>query len=132
MIYTVILHNHSYNLPAKTLAVTELLDNAAGVDNMTGLSTRDKYKIVMDAVIDVLGRDNVVEAIGSDKIDEVDLNEITLSFRKIVDAYNKPLEEYTKNGQRANLENLPLEEISKLADAAKAINNFQTIQGGKK
>lgn len=28
MIYTVILHNHSYDLPAKTLAITEKLDNA--------------------------------------------------------------------------------------------------------
>lgn len=132
MIYTVILHNHSYNLPAKTLAVTELLDNAAAVDSMAGLSIRDKYKVVMDAVIAVLGRDNVVEAIGSDKMDEIDLNEITLTFRKIVDAYNKPLEEYTKNSNRASLEDLPLEEIAKLADAAKTIDSFQTVQGGKK
>lgn len=124
MIYTVILHNHSYDLPAKTLAVTEKLDNAGGVDAIPGLSTREKYKIVLQCVIDVLGRDNVKEALGSDKLEEVDLSEVTLTFRKIVDAYNKPLEEYAANSNRASLDNLPIDQIVALADAARKVSDL--------
>ena len=81
MIYTVILHSHSYDLPAKTLAVTEKLDSAGRVDDIPGMSTREKYKVVLQCVIDILGRDNVKEALGSDKLEEVDLSEVTLTFR---------------------------------------------------
>lgn len=132
MIYTVILHNHSYDLPAKTLTITEKLDNAAGVDQMAGLSTREKYKIVLDCVVDVLGADNVKEAIGSCKVEDVDLNDITLTFRKIVDAYNKPLQEYSMNANRADLESLPLDQITALAEAVKSVSAMQAAAPVKK
>ena len=76
MIYTVILHNHSYDLPAKTLAITEKLDNAAGVDQMAGLSTREKYKVVLGCDVDVLGAENVKEAIGSCKVLPVPVSDV--------------------------------------------------------
>ena len=123
MIYTVILHNHSYDLPAKTLAITEKLDNAAGVDQMAGLSTREKYKVVLDCVVDVLGAENVKEAIGSCKVEEVDLNDITLTFRKIVDAYNRPVQDYVNARGRGALEGMPLQEMTALANAATQILN---------
>lgn len=132
MIYTVILHNHSYDLPAKTLVITEKLDNAAGVDQMAGLSTREKYKVVLDCVVEVLGAENVKEAIGSCKVEEVDLNDITLTFRKIVDAYNKPLQEYSMNANRADLESLPLDQITALAEAAKSVSAMQAAAPVKK
>lgn len=121
MIYTVILHSHSYDLPAKTLAVTEKIEHAGSVDGMAGLSTREKYKIVLDCIIDLLGQDAVKEALGSAKLTEVDLSEVTLTFRKIVDAYNKPLEEYNANTNRAALDNLPIDQIVALADASKKV-----------
>ena len=132
MIYTVILHNHSYDLPEKTLAITEKLDNAAGVDQMAGLSTREKYKVVLGCIVDVLGAENVKEAIGSCKVEEVDLNDITLTFRKIVDAYNKPLQEYSMNANRADLESLPLDQITALAEAAKSVSAMQAAAPVKK
>ena len=41
MFYTVIIDDRSYDLPKKTLAVTEMLDKAADVDKLKN-STRDK------------------------------------------------------------------------------------------
>ncbi len=127
MIYTVILHNHSYDLPAKTLTLAEKLDNAGQVDSKAGLSTREKYKIVLNCVIDILGRDAVKEALGSDKLDEVDLSEVTLAFRKIVDAYNKPLEEYNANMNRASLETLPIDQLVALAEASKGVASLAEL-----
>ena len=131
MTYTVILQNRSYDLPVKTIAVTEKLDNAASVDSQP-LPLKEKFRIVLSCVVDILGKDNAAEALGSTNLDEVDLTEVTLAFRKIVDAYNKPLQEYSDDKNRSGLEGLPIEQLKEVADAVRAIDGLQVAQGGKK
>ena len=122
MIYTVIIDDRSYDLPKKTLAVTEILDKAAGVDKLK-ISTRDKYKRVLDCIVAILGPENTAEALGSTDLNELDLTDVTLAFRKIVDAYNRPVQDYVNASGLGALSSFPIEELTKLANAATQVVN---------
>ena len=122
MTYTVIINDRSYDLPKKTLAITEALDQTAKVDELN-ISTREKYRKVLDCIISLLGKEAVVEAIGSTDLNEVDLSEVTIAFRKSVDAYNRPVQDYINASGRGAFEGLPIDQMTNLANAATQILN---------
>lgn len=121
MIYTVIINDRSYDLPKKTMAVTEELEKTAKIDEVKNLSTREKYKKVLDCVVSLIGTDNVKEALGSIDINEVDLSDVTIAFRKIVDAYNKPVQDYNMANSLSSLDSLPIGRLTELANATTQI-----------
>ena len=122
MIYTVIINDRSYDLPKKTLAITEALEQTAKVDELS-IPTREKYRKVLDCVISLLGKEAVVEALGSTELNEVDLSEVTIAFRKIVDAYNRPVQDYVNASGRGALDSMPIDQMTNLANAATQILN---------
>lgn len=122
MIYTVIINDRSYDLPKKTMAVTEKLDATAQVDELD-IPVREKYRKVLDCVLAILGKEATEEALGSTDLNEVDLSEVTIAFRKIVDAYNRPVQDYVNASGRGALEGMPLQEMTALANAATQILN---------
>ena len=122
MIYTVIINDRSYDLPKKTLAITEALDQTAKVDELN-ISTREKYRKVLDCIISLLGKEAVAEVLGSTDLNEVDLSEVTIAFRKIVDAYNRTVQDYVNASGRGALEGLPIDQMTNLANAATQILN---------
>lgn len=122
MIYTVIINDRSYDLPKKTMAITEKLDQTAKVDELD-IPVREKYRKVLDCVLAILGKEATEEALGSTDLNEVDLSEVTIAFRKIVDAYNKPVQDYVNASGRGALEGMPLQEMTALANAATQILN---------
>lgn len=122
MIYTVIINDRSYDLPKKTLAITEALEQTAKVDELN-IPTREKYRKVLDCVLAILGKEATEEALGSTDLNEVDLSEVTITFRKIVDAYNRPVQDYVNASGRGALEGMPLQEMTALANAATQILN---------
>lgn len=124
MLYTVIINDHSFDLPKKTLAVTEKLENVIRTDTRAGVSLREKYKVTYDCVANLIGPENAAEAIGA-TIDDCDVNDITLAFRMIVDAYNKPLEDYKTDRSAGNLNRLPLDKLMTLVEAAKQVNKLE-------
>ena len=122
MIYTVIINDRSYDLPKKTLAITEALEQTAKVDELS-IPTREKYRKVLDCVISLLGKEAVAEALGSTELNELDLSEVTIAVRKIVDAYNRPVQDYVNASGRGALEGLPIDQMTNLANAATQILN---------
>lgn len=122
MIYTVIINDRSYDLPKKTLAITEALEQTAKVDELN-IPTREKYRKVLDCVLAILGKEATEEALGYTDLNEVDLSEVTITFRKIVDAYNRPVQDYVNASGRGALEGMPLQEMTALANAATQILN---------
>ena len=122
MIYTVIINDRSYDLPKKTLAITEALEQTANVDELS-IPTREKYRKVLDCVISLLGKEAVAEALGSTELNEVDLSEVTIAFRKIVDGYNKPVQDYVNASGRGALDGMPIDQMANLANAATKILN---------
>lgn len=122
MIYTVIINDRSYDLPKKIMAITEKLDQTAKVDELD-IPVREKYRKVLDCVLAILGKEATEEALGSTDLNEVDLSEVTIAFRKIVDAYNRPVQDYVNASGRGALEGMPLQEMTALANAATQILN---------
>lgn len=118
MVYTIIVGNRSYDLPKKTLEVTEQMEKVIETDKAVGIGIREKFNTVFSYEKDVLGADAVKEILGSDNLDEVDLSEVTILFNKIHDAYNKPITDYKVAKSREALNCLPIEKVVELAKAA--------------
>jgi len=119
MQYTVILKNRSYDLPTKTIKIAELLDETANVDNIKGLSIKERYQRVYESVKTLIGKENAKEVFEGEDINKIDLSEVTIAFRSIFDAYNKPLEDYEQKKRTAMFNELNISEMSKLVDMAK-------------
>jgi hypothetical protein len=118
MNYTVIINGQSYDLPKKTMKVVEEMDKVAQIDNVKGIGIRDKFKALFDFISNLVGKENAKEILGSDKLDEVDLSEVTLAFAKIKDAYDKPLEDYNTDKSFQKLNSIPTDKIVQLASVA--------------
>lgn len=118
MEYTVIINGQSYDLPKKTMKVVEEMDKVAKIDSVKGLSIRDKFKALYDFIVSLVGKDNAKEILGSEKLDEVDLSEVTLTFKKIMDAYDKPIDDYSSAQSFRKLDSIPIDKIVQLAKVA--------------
>ena len=126
MQYTVIMvNNHSYDLPPKTIKVVEELERIASIDSKTHLSLRDKFKAVFNSVAGFIGKENAIDLLGSDNFEEVDLNEVTIAYQKIVDAYSRPTEEYKLNETIKAFDNLPIDRMVSLANAADKLKSIE-------
>jgi len=118
MQYTVIINGQSYDLPKKTMKVVEEMDKVAQIDNVKGIGIRDKFKALFDFIGGLVGKEAAKEILGSDKLDDVDLSEVTLTFAKIKDAYDKPLEDYNTEKSFQKLNSIPTDKIVQLANVA--------------
>ena len=126
MQYTVIMaNNHSYDLPPKTIKVVEELERIASIDNQKNLSLRDKFKAVFNSVAGCIRKENAIDLLGSDNFEEVDLNEVTIAYQKIVDAYSRPTEEYKLNETIKAFDNLPIDRMVSLANAADKLKSIE-------
>lgn len=125
MKYTAIIDNHSYELPSKTMEVTEKLDEALKVDTRNDLSIRAKYQLLYDTVNDLLGAENAEKALGGNSLETVDLSNVTLAFRSIVDAYDKPVADYAAKKARERLAASQVDQVVKIAHAAQMMQNMK-------
>ena len=111
-----------YTLPAKTLRVVEDMDRVAKVDTIRDMPIRDKFDTILRFIVDLVGEANATEIFGSTLIDEVDLSMVTVVFRMIVDAYNKPITDYNARKSSEVFSSIPsdkIEKITRLAEVAK-------------
>lgn len=128
MEYTIITNGRSYDLPKKTLAVVEKIDNVLKVDETKGLSVRQKFEKLHSFVKEMVGEDNATEMFGSSNLSEIDLSEVTLATRKIIDAYEKPISDYNAEMQREKLDALPIDKIISMTKAAQTVANAQMMK----
>ena len=117
MEYTVIINNQSYDLPKKTIKIMEDMEKVSKIDSVKGLGIRDKFKTMFDFIESLVGTENAKEILGSDKLDEVDLCDVTLTFKKIIDAYDRPLIEYQSQQIEDKLRQLPMDKVSNITGA---------------
>lgn len=118
MEYNVIVNGKSYDLPKKTLEVMEKLDDVLKVDTIKGLSVRQKFEKLHGFMKDVVGEEKCREMFGSDDLEEIDLSELTVTIKKMLDAYDQPVNEYDIEKSKNQLNRLPLEKIISMAAAA--------------
>ena len=55
MEYTIIVDGRSYDLPKKTLVITEKLDDVLRVDSVKGLTVKQKFEKLDACVKDLVG-----------------------------------------------------------------------------
>ena len=127
MEYTVIVNRRSYDLPKKTIAMTEKIDDVLRVDELNA-PVKQKFDKLHSFVKDCIGAENAEEALGSANLSEIDLTELTLITRSIIDAYDKPISDYELKKQREKLEELPIEKITPLVKAAQSMANAQMMK----
>ena len=119
MVYTIISDDmQSYDLPNKTLKVVEKIEELMKADTNKNLSIREKYKKLHSFVVDMLGKENAKEILGADKLEEMDLSVLTITCRKIVDAYDKPIEEYNNGKMQRAFEEIPLDKVTEFMKVA--------------
>lgn len=128
MEYTIIVNGRSYDLPKKTVAVMEKMDDVLKVDTVKGLSVRQKFEKLHNFVKDVVGEEQATDMFGGANLAEIDLSEVTLAVKKIVDAYEKPIVDYDAEKRQMAFDKLPIE---KLVSLTKAAQTAAAVQGTK-
>ena len=124
MDYTIITNGRSYDLPKKTISVMNGLDEIMKIDHAPGLSLKQKYEKVHRFMKDLVGEENCKEMYGSDQLEEIDLSDLALSVKMVIDAYEKPLSDYEKEKNMEKLDNIPIEKIVSLTKAANTMASF--------
>ena len=119
MEYTVIVNGQSYDLPKKTMKVAEDIDKLLKADTDTKIALKDKYKKQHDFIKCLIGEDNAKEIFATDDINEIDLPEITLTVKKIIDAYDKPITDYYAEKSADRINSLPIDKIVELVKVTK-------------
>lgn len=120
--YSLIVDRKTYSLPAKNIRVVEEMERVAQVDSIRGMSVRDKFNTILRFIIELVGEDNAKEIFGSTLVEEVDLSMVTVVFRMIVDAYNKPIADYNARKSDEIFASIPsdkIEKVTKLAEMAR-------------
>lgn len=117
MEYTIIVNEQSYDLPKKTVSVMSELDEVLKVDSNTKLSVKQKYEKLHNFMKHLVGDEAAKEMFGSENLNEIDLSELTLAVKKVVDAYDKPIAEYDTDKNVSKFDTLPIEKIVALSKA---------------
>lgn len=126
MEYTVIINSRSYDLPKKTVAVMEKLDEVLKVDS-SKLSTRQKFEKLHRFVKEIVGEENAQEMLGTDNLNEMDVSDLTLAILKINDAYERPISDYQTDKMRESIDSIPTEKIASLTKSVQTITNAQNL-----
>ena len=127
MEYTIIVDGRSYDLPKKTVAVMDKLDEVLKVDSRPNLTVRQKYEKLHSFVKELLGEENAKELFGSDNLSEIDLSELSLTVLKINDAYDQPLADYRMDKMCESMSSIPTEKIVSLTKSMQSIANAQNL-----
>ncbi len=126
MEYTVIVNGKSYDLPKKTIAVAESLEEVLKVDS-TNLKIRQKMEKLHRFSKDLLGEDNVKEILGTDDLEEADTSALAMLVLNINEAYEKPVTEYRTDKMREAFNGIPTEKLSSLTKSMQAVMNAQEL-----
>ena len=126
MEYTVIVNGKSYDLPKKTIAVAESLDEVLKVDS-TNLKIRQKMEMLHRFSKNILGEENVKEILGTDDFEKADTSALAVLVLNINEAYEKPVTEYKTDRMREAFNGIPTEKLTSLTKSMQAVMNAQDL-----
>lgn len=128
MVYTIIVNSKSYDLPPKTVDVMEKVDEVLKVDSIEGLSVKQKFDKLHKFIKNLVGEENAEEMFGSSNLSEVDLSELTIAVRKVIQSYDKPVADYENEVNKAKWDTLPIDKIISMSKAAQSMANAQMLK----
>lgn len=123
--HTIIVDGRSYDLPKENLNVANKIDEVLKVDSVKGYTVEQKFNKLHTFTKGILGNDAAEEILGSSNLADIDLSDLTLVVRKIIDGYEKPIADYQAEKAKEKISNLPLSEITAMTKAAQTVANTQ-------
>lgn len=126
MEYTIIINGRSYDLPKKTVTVVEELDEIMKVDAVKGLTVKQKFEKLHSFIKGLVGEESAEEMFGSKDLAEIDLSELTLAVRYVIDAYDKPVTDYETSRSMRKFDGLPIDKIIATVNAAEKVAKMPT------
>ena len=126
--HTIIVDGRNYDLPKKDLNVARKIDAVLKVDSTKGYSIEQKFEKLHTFTKEILGNETAEEILGSSKLAEIDLSDLAIAVRKIIDGYEKPIADYQAERSREKIGNLPLSEITAMTKAAQTVANAQLMK----
>lgn len=123
--HTIIVDGRSYDLPKKNLNVANKIDEVLKVDSTKGYSIEQKFNRLHTFAKEILGNEVTEEILGSSNLADIDLSDLTIVVRKIIDGYEKPVADYQTEKAREKISTLPLHEINAMTKAAQTVASAQ-------
>lgn len=126
MEYTLQINDREYELPKKTLAVEEKIEKIKRLSKDIRTATKAKYENKVNFICDMVGSDNAKEILDTDdlgKITEMDLGDIDVAVRNIIDGYERPTREQRV---RESMEILGNPMIAQMLSVAEGMDKLQT------
>lgn len=106
----------------------EKVDEVLKVDSIKGFTVRQKYEKLHNFVKNLIGEDQAAEMFGSSNLSEIDLSELTIAVKKVVHAYDKPIDDYDSEISRSKLDSVPLDKILSMTKATQSMANIQMLK----
>ncbi len=101
-LYTLMFKNRTYEIPKYSIAVRKKMDRI-DADNMNqNIDQEQKYRNMYEFIKEMVGEENAVDMYGTNDFDQVDLNDITISYLGVCSAYDKPVNDERKKSSAMN------------------------------
>ena len=124
MEYYAELNGREYPLPPYTNSVRSKIERIAADDNSDKLDTGKKFENKYRFIKELIGEEAAKEVFGTDNIDEIDLNVITISYVRILHSYDRSI---TELEQESKMSSISPEDRELVMELIKNAGNIQEL-----
>ena len=125
MTYTANFEGNIIELPDYTFNIADKLERQESV-NSGNSKLKDKCKSMYDLITDLIGTELITTLLG--KYNESDPNRINILYLSIINAYNKPLQDFSESSVDDKINK---EQIDKIVSLVSALEKAQNIKVNK-
>ena len=125
MQYTLIFNDVAYDLPKFTKSIRKEIEKLNINNANTSIDLDKRVKDMYLFIKDKIGEENALEIFGTDDLEEMDINEITLCYIGICDGYDRPMKEHEKN--KSAFDNVSEDDRKLILEVLKNSGNIQNI-----
>lgn len=125
MTYTANFEGNIIELPDYTFNIADKLERQESV-NSGNSKLKDKCKSMYDLITDLIGTELITTLLG--KFNESDPNRINILYLSIINAYNKPLQDFSESSVD---DKINMEQIDKIVSLVSALEKAQNIKVNK-
>lgn len=122
MTYTANFEGNIIDLPDYSFNIADKLERQESVNSGNG-KLKDKCKSMYDLITDLIGTELTTTLLG--KFNESDPNRVNILYLSIINAYNKPLQDFSESSVD---EKINLEQIDKIVNLVTALEKAQNIK----
>lgn len=110
-------------LPVFTRGIKKKIDETNEKLSNVEISIDDRIDSMYEFLKEAVGEENLNKALGSDDLDEIDLNDLNILYLKITKEYDKPLTDFNKPVIDAEAKKL-FQEVNSLAKNMESVSRM--------